>query len=102
MQKNKDYEDVLRSIYKAALETKSYLARIKKGVPADQDAEQRLSGLWVEAAVRLSRIDYDLSDKCLIKAYCWSDPRLWNDPKYSTIPLSIDTIFEEARALLKH
>ncbi len=101
LQERKRFQKVLRAIYTAALETRAYLADIRAGGQSDREHEQKLSRLWMEASVQLSHIDFDLADKCMIKASCWSDPKLWNDKRYANIPLDIDTIAEETKALLE-
>lgn len=99
--KQRAYQDAMRSIYEATSQTRHYLADQREGKSPDRDHEMDLSRLWFEAYEKISRIDPDLADRCLIKSDCWSDPRLFSSERYAHVPLDLDTIFEEAKGQLR-
>lgn len=92
----------LKSLYVAALETKSYLARRDKREPRNYEIEKRLMLLWSDAAVELRTIDLDLAVRCSIKGDYWSDPdpHTWTQEKIDESGIGIDDIYEAARNLL--
>jgi hypothetical protein len=98
--KRRAYDSAIRSIYEATSQTRHYLARQREGGPPDRKREMDLSQLWFEAYAKLSRIDPDLAERCLIKSDCWSDPRLFSGERYAHVPLDLDTIFDKTRTLL--
>jgi hypothetical protein len=92
-----DYKAALKSIYVAAFETKAYLASTDS---RKSDTELKLSRLWSEAAVELRPINFDLADRCLIKADYWADPSKWSQSQIDDARIGLETIISEARKLL--
>ena len=92
-----DYKAALKAIFFAAFETKAYLA---PGRPQDPDTELQLSRLWAEAALELRPINFDLAERCLIKADYWADPSTWTPGQIDEARIGLDTIIDEAGRLL--
>ena len=93
-------DKAIDAILSAANETRAYLADVRDGVQKpDREKERRLSELWRNAHTALIPIDYELADKCLIKADCWSDPTLFDDERYVEIPIDLNTIIDACRDL---
>ena len=97
-----DKIEALNSVLRAATETRAYIANVRDGrKQIDPDKEIQLAELWQRASTSLIPIgNIDLADKCMVKADCWADPTLWQDERYSEIPLDLNTIVEECRDLL--
>ncbi len=83
-----------RAVLLAATETRQYITNIEGGGASDREKEGYLANLWMEAHWALIPVDCDLADRCLIKATCWSDPRLWSDPKYEHVSVDLSAIME--------
>jgi hypothetical protein len=67
-------DEALKSLMKAALETRHYLALIRDTPQArDKEKEQTLAGLWAAAGSDMLHIDSDLAMRYLMKADYWSD-----------------------------
>jgi hypothetical protein len=94
--------DAAKAVLTAATSTRAYMADVRDGVKqTDRHQEQALTGLWLDAYQKLLLLnEAELADKCLIKADCWSDHELWDNPKYS-VPVDIDTIIGECRELVR-
>jgi|SRR5882762_2833518 len=90
-----NYKTALKSLYVAAFETKAYLA-----APAQNpETELKLSRLWIDARLELQPINFDLAERCLIKADYWSNPSKWTQEQIDEARIGLDTIIEEARRL---
>jgi hypothetical protein len=100
--RTKKYDTALIDALKAATRTRAYIRRVRDGAPEDTEEEGLLSQYWYHASVSLRQIDPELAERALIKADCWADPLLWEDPRYRNIPVDLDLIVEQCRWLLKH
>ena len=88
------------AILLAANETRAYIADIRDGKQTeDRNTEKGLAKLWRSAHTAMVPINYELADRCLIKADCWSDPKLFDDDRYSNIPLDLNSIIDLCREL---
>ena len=100
-ERQKDKEDAAKAILGAATKTRAYLADVREGRPKDRKRELVLRDLWMDAHMTVLRVDWDLAEKCLIKADYWSDKRLWTDPRYRDIPVDLDTVIDEYTVLAR-
>lgn len=98
----KEKRDAVACILKAAIQTRAYIADVRDGrSKPNRDKESELANLWYEAHRAIVPIDYELADSCLIKADCWSDPRLWKSHRYKNVPLDLHDIIDKCRCFQK-
>lgn len=92
----------ISAVEEAALATRSYLADQRLANSADREQELKLASLWHEAHRQsLGAGQYMLADRCLIKADGWSDPMMWESPRYEGIPVDLDSIIDSCRELAR-
>jgi hypothetical protein len=100
MQNREEKEKAVKAVLEAAIATRAYMADIRSGEKAcSRDTERELSHLWMKAHHAMANVDIVLADRCMIKADCWSDPRLWTHPQYKHVPIDLDSIIESYREL---
>ena len=101
----KEKTDAIRkaiiTVEKATLATRAYLARIRnKPEAAAYTHESALSQLWFEAYSRcLEAGHHDLARRCQIKAHGWVDAKIWDDPRYAGIAISLESILDSCRGI---
>jgi len=91
----------VRAVLLAVVETKTYIADTRGGLPSIRDRERGLVQLWTEAAVAVRRTDPDLADRLQMKAESWADPSQWTDAEIQRARIGIDSVAAAARTLLK-
>jgi hypothetical protein len=110
----KSEDDALSALYAAVNETRLYIhsldptryvgASKSKMIDAarkrSRETEEKLSRLWMHAAVKLRRVDADLADRCYVKAEYWVTPERWSEDDIKRARIGIDRVYKEARALL--
>lgn len=98
--RTQSHTDALLAIYMAATETKGYLTELHRKAHRSREKEVSLSKLWVEAGIRLRKIQPDLADRCITKAEYWTDPESWSAKQIEQARIGLKQMFDEARALL--
>lgn len=95
--------EAITQVRAAALETRAYLADISKNPEkVSREKDMELMNLWLNAGSAIYLIDIELGDKCMMKADCWSDSRLWDSETYSHVKLDLDSIVLNCREVLKN
>ena len=90
------------AVERAALATRAYLAKIRdKPKSVSPNEESKLSQLWFDAYSRcIEAGQEDLSRRCQIKAHGWADAKIWDDPRYAGIEISLDSILDSCKAII--
>ena len=96
----------IEAIYMAASSTRSYVNRAQppagRGkLPRDPEREGELSNLWMRAGLALSKIDYQLAQRCEVKSGYWSDPEGWSPAQIKFAGIELDAVLAMADHLRK-
>jgi len=91
----------ISSLLHAAIQTRAHVAELReKGIPEGTD--RSIAELWSNVHERLRDAhEYDLADSALVKADGWSDPAVWDDPRYAGVPVSLDYIIDRCREMTR-
>jgi len=91
----------IRAVWSAVDNTRLYIRMIHDGQASGSAPNSELIALWSEASLKIAAFDLALADRLRRKAEYWSDPRLWDDQRIKATAIGIDTVADDARALLQ-
>ncbi|MGS2719419.1 hypothetical protein [Paraglaciecola aestuariivivens] len=95
--------EAVKLILEAATETRAYLKIIEQNPERkSNEMDMHICGLWMNAGSKIYYIDQNLGDRCMIKADCWSDERLWKSEQYKDTPLKLDSIISSSKEVLRN
>ena len=102
--KREKAEEAYRSLKRAALWTRAYLADLRDGPRGrDRIVERQLSQAWARAghSIRLVGAEMgDLERRFFLKAEFWSDPKSWTRGRIAQADIQLAKIEEDAERLL--
>jgi hypothetical protein len=89
----------IRAVWSAVDATRMYLGKLRKRAAVPPTAE--LVALWSDASLKMAAFDLALANRLRTKAEYWSDPMGWDSDRIREAQIGIDTIADDARALLQ-
>jgi hypothetical protein len=92
-------DDALRAVSIALNETEIYYAKLERGLPKDQHAEEQLARYWSAASVPLRHVDPSFADRCEHKSRYWVDREQWSDDMDKKYDIRLGTIAKRIRRL---
>ncbi len=82
-------------LQEALLETRAYVGTLQEGGLRNPQTEDRLSRVWSDVGNAVHPHDASLAALCFVKGQGWAEPRLWQDPRFANLPISLDDISEK-------
>jgi hypothetical protein len=99
--RDKAYDDALKAIGDALVETKLYLAQCQEKNSENRKNEPSLARLWIQAALAIRRYDPMLAERCFSKSDYWTDPAKWDAIQVREAGIKIERIDEYFRQLAR-
>jgi hypothetical protein len=96
-----EYRTAFRAVDAALRATVTYMEQRRGGQPPTPETENQLSTLWGAAAEQVMPLDPQFGNRCFIKGQGWTDPAVWNNPRYKHLPIKIDDMREGLMELNK-
>ena len=100
-EKKQQAQKALTSLMAAARETRRYLATVHSN-PDNHNAEteHQLAILWSNAASDMYWVDPELTQRYMIKADYWSDPKGWTESQKDDSLIELDEMLSLGSAAL--
>lgn len=87
----------IETVYKAANETSTFLAKCKRKTEAPNT---ELSNIWIEAASKVRELDSELYTRLLAKSEYWANPEEWTKDKIEEYNISLESIKNDCKAII--
>jgi hypothetical protein len=99
LRRNQEYDEALRAIKNALIETKLYLADYRRTNVENRETEKMLARLWIDAGVAIRKYDRGFAERCFSKSEYWTNPADWDSTQIREAGIKIERIDEYFRQL---
>lgn len=99
-QRQKEYDEALKSLYDALIETQIYIAVLHRDDRPARKKEAELSRLWRDASRKLKGIDSELAEICFDKGTYWINPEEWSQDDIQRANIGISKVCNLAKEML--
>jgi pimeloyl-ACP methyl ester carboxylesterase len=84
------WHDAVGALQEALIETRIYVESRQAGQARSAGTEMRLSEIWTSVGRALTPHDRTLGALCVVKGQGWADEKLWDDPRFANLSVSLN------------